>query len=174
MVYQPGGINVDLLTHSILTGKFIGKQPGIILCGSLAPDLPFYLLYPAWVAGKGVLRESVKNNDWRIVTRKLTDWPEPPHWIAMLHHVFHSIPVVTLGALIIRLVAGHWLGRAYAAWLLHIAVDIPTHSRKQWGPKFLWPFSGFAADGVSWVEVGLGMITRLKQGINNGKTQSKI
>ena len=157
---------MDLLTHAVLTGKFIGKQPGIILCGSLAPDLPFYLLYPAWVAGKGVvLRETMKNNDW----------PEPPHWMATLHHAFHSIPVVTLGALAIRLAVGCWPGRTYAAWLLHIAVDIPTHSRRQWGPKFLWPFSDFSVDGVSWVDFGIQIVTKLWRRIDDyGRTQSQL
>ena len=148
---------MDLLTHAVLTRKFIDKKPGIVLCGSLAPDLPFYLFYPAWVTGRDKLVDGLESNDW----------PEPPRWMSMLHHVFHSIPAVTLGAIIVRLVAGRWPGKAYAAWLLHIAVDIPTHSRKQWGPKFLWPFSDFAVDGVSWVEVGGKVIAGFRQRFNN-------
>ena len=96
---------MDLLTHAVLTRKFIDKKPGIVLCGSLAPDLPFYLFYPAWVTGRGELANAMKNNDW----------PEPPHWLSTLHHAFHSIPMVTLVAIIVRLVVGRWLGKAYAA-----------------------------------------------------------
>jgi hypothetical protein len=32
-------------------------------------------------------------------------------------------------------------------------VDIPTHSRQFWGPRFLWPLSDVAVDGVPWAEI---------------------
>lgn len=148
---------MDLLTHSVLTGKFIDKKLGVILCGSLFPDLPFYLFYPVWATRKRDFIKSVKNNDW----------PEPPHWIKTLHYAFHSIPMITLGALLVRLFTGRWPKKAYAAWLLHIMIDIPTHSRRQWGPKFLWPFSDFSVDGVSWVDFGIQMVARIRQRISD-------
>ncbi len=40
-----------------------------------------------------------------------------------------------------------------AAWLLHIAVDIPTHARHPWGPRFLWPLSNVAVESVSWTDL---------------------
>lgn len=36
------------------------------------------------------------------------------------------------------------------AWLLHILVDIPTHSYAFYPTPFLWPFSSLRFDGFSW------------------------
>ena len=35
-------------------------------------------------------------------------------------------------------------------WLLHIIVDIPTHSYDFFPTPFLWPISDFRVDGFSW------------------------
>ncbi len=37
-----------------------------------------------------------------------------------------------------------------AGWLLHILIDIPTHSYRYHATRFLWPLSGFAVDGIPW------------------------
>ncbi|MBI3671680.1 hypothetical protein HY249_02705 [Candidatus Azambacteria bacterium] len=36
------------------------------------------------------------------------------------------------------------------AWLLHILIDIPTHSYKFFPTPFLWPVSNWKYDGFSW------------------------
>jgi len=36
------------------------------------------------------------------------------------------------------------------AWGLHILMDIPTHSTDFFPTPFLWPFSGYRVDGISW------------------------
>ena len=36
------------------------------------------------------------------------------------------------------------------AWLLHIFIDIPTHSYQFYPTPFLWPLSGVMVDGISW------------------------
>lgn len=35
-------------------------------------------------------------------------------------------------------------------WLLHILIDIPTHSYSYYATRFLWPLSDFAFNGVPW------------------------
>ena len=35
-------------------------------------------------------------------------------------------------------------------WLLHILLDIPSHSYKFYPTPFLWPFSEWKFDGISW------------------------
>ncbi len=35
-------------------------------------------------------------------------------------------------------------------WLLHILIDIPTHSLSFYATRFLWPFSTFRLDGIEW------------------------
>ena len=31
------------------------------------------------------------------------------------------------------------------------------------GPQFLWPFSAFSVDGVSWVEIGVELIKNARR-----------
>ncbi len=38
------------------------------------------------------------------------------------------------------------------AWLLHILIDIPTHSYKFYPTPFLWPLSDLKFNGFSWSE----------------------
>jgi hypothetical protein len=35
-------------------------------------------------------------------------------------------------------------------WLLHILIDIPTHSLSYYATRFLWPISEFRVDGIAW------------------------
>jgi hypothetical protein len=39
-----------------------------------------------------------------------------------------------------------------AGWLLHIIIDIPTHSFQFYPTPFLWPFSDYKFDGISWAD----------------------
>jgi hypothetical protein len=45
-------------------------------------------------------------------------------------------------------VTGRFPGRTLQSWLLHILIDIPTHARHPWGPRFLWPLASFAVNGI--------------------------
>lgn len=35
-------------------------------------------------------------------------------------------------------------------WVLHIIIDIPTHTKAFFATPFLWPLSNFKIDGISW------------------------
>ena len=35
-------------------------------------------------------------------------------------------------------------------WLLHIVIDVPTHSFSYYATRFLWPISDFRIDGIAW------------------------
>ena len=139
---------MDPLTHLIVTRKFVGAERSVILAG-LAADLPFYLTYPPWLLHRGKLADAILTNEW----------PAAPHWMQQLHHIFHSLPVVLVVSVLARLVTGEW-PRWAKAWALHILIDIPTHSRQHWAPKFLWPISDVTVDGVSWVEFILAFVRR--------------
>ncbi len=136
---------MDPLTHTLLTHKFVSRRPAIALLVANGPDLVFYLTYPAWVLAQGRGLDAIRAGDW----------PDPPSWIETAHHCLHSIPVVVATAGAVRLVTGRWPAEAAKAWLGHILVDIPTHARARWGPRFLWPLSDYAADGWSWAEAAL-------------------
>lgn len=36
------------------------------------------------------------------------------------------------------------------AWLAHILLDIPFHTKAYFPTKLLWPLSDFSFDGISW------------------------
>ncbi len=140
---------MDPITHLLTTRKLIGSQRTVVLAG-LLPDAPFYLTYPTWVLMHGGFRRAIRDKTW----------PEPPDWMPLLHNVFHSLPVALLVALGYRLVRGHWPRDVLVAWILHIAIDLPTHSRRQWAPQFLWPLSTVSVDGRSWVDLVLWVVRR--------------
>jgi hypothetical protein len=54
------------------------------------------------------------------------DWPEPPAWMATVHHAFHSFPMLFCAAAIARIISGHWPHKEVMAWALHILIDIPN------------------------------------------------
>ena len=142
---------MDILSHIIITRRFIGKETATVLAG-IVPDTPFYLTYPAWLARRKQLRHSFDTNTW----------PPPPQWMATLHHMFHSLPVASIVALIAFIVTGRWPKKLFLAWCIHILIDIPTHSRRQWGPQFLWPLSSYAFDGISWAEAAIALRKKLR------------
>jgi len=142
---------MDPFTHLFITRKLIGKD-GWATLASLLPDLPFYLTYPSWLIARRELRQALVTNNW----------PEPPAWMKSLHHAFHSLPVLAVLVVFFRLISGKWPKKIALAWALHIFIDIPTHSRKQWGPQFLWPLSDVSVDGISWAEAGLELIRGIK------------
>jgi hypothetical protein len=111
---------MDLLTHIVITRKVVDRSARIIAAGVLA-DAAFYLTYPAWLMSKRDFRRAVATNNW----------PDPPLWMATLHHAFHSFPMLFCGAAITRAISGRWPHKEVAAWALHILIDIPTRSRRR-------------------------------------------
>ncbi len=64
---------------------------------------------------------------------------------AMGHSLIVFAAVLGVSALVTRrLVVG------LSGWLLHILIDIPTHSRRYYATRFLWPLSNYGFDGVPW------------------------
>ena len=139
---------MDPLTHLLITRKAVGTDRKIVVAG-LAADIPFYLTYPTWLIVQGKAADVFKRNEW----------PEAPNWMQVLHHVFHSLPVLLVLTAAIRLVRGYWPLWG-VAWGLHILVDIPTHSRQNWAPQFLWPLSNVTVNGVSWPKTVISIIHR--------------
>ena len=132
---------MDPLTHLYITRKVMNTDRTVVIAG-LAADTPFYLTYPIWVMRQGQFVHAFQNNEW----------PQAPQWMHTLHHIFHSIPVLLLVTVMIKLATDKW-PRGALAWGLHILIDIPTHSRQTWAPQFLWPLSSITVDGVSWTDV---------------------
>jgi hypothetical protein len=146
---------VDPVTHTVVTRLCVGRSPGILLAGVVA-DAPFYLTYPVWLLRRRGVITSLTTNEW----------PAPPRWMVILHQLFHSLPIVYAGAGLYRVLYGRWPSSAVKAWTLHILIDIPTHTREPWGPRFLWPISSIAVDGVSWAEWFVGTIAAVMRAMS--------
>lgn len=115
------------------------------------PDLLAFTLPFAWLFAGLVLGNL-----------NLSDLPSPESveparpdtfWIfrltAFLYNVGHSLFVfaVVFGILFLIFRRPVW---EMCGWLLHILIDIPTHSYQFYPTPFLWPFSDWKLDGFSW------------------------
>ena len=68
-----------------------------------------------------------------------------------IYNFTHSIFVFLIVFLLVFLILKRPL-LEMAGWLFHIIIDIPTHSYRFYPTPFLWPFSQWKFDGISWAE----------------------
>ncbi len=61
------------------------------------------------------------------------------------HSLIVFLAVFGIAAILLRRPVFSMLG-----WLLHILIDIPTHSFRYYATRFLWPLSGYRFDGIAW------------------------
>ena len=113
-----------------------------VLLGSVAPDIPLYLLsigggaYYTWV--KGMPASDAANKIWGEL------YFNDPWWIS-LHNLLHSplMLAALLGTLWLALGRADFLGSWWTWFLLsclaHTLVDIPVHHND--GPLLLWPLN---------------------------------
>jgi len=66
-----------------------------------------------------------------------------------LYSLSHSLFVFLIVFLIVTLILKQPL-LEMLGWLFHIIIDIPTHSYKFYPTPFLWPFSSWKFNGISW------------------------
>lgn len=62
-----------------------------------------------------------------------------------VHSLIIFLAVFGIASLLARRIILEMLG-----WLLHILIDIPTHSFSYYATRFLWPVSGTRIDGLAW------------------------
>jgi len=72
-----------------------------------------------------------------------------PKWAFTLYGITHSIFVFTAVFLLLWMITKKVPIYAFA-WLMHIIMDIPTHSKEFLGTPFLWPVSDWLFPGLSW------------------------
>lgn len=114
----------DFFTFTILFVWFLGS----IMAGyATFSDLPHYQI-----------TEPMAEDTYLIM--RLTHW---------LYNFSHSLVVfVIFFALAFwRMKIVPW---AMTGWLIHVLIDIPTHSYKFFPTPFLWPLSQWKFDGISW------------------------
>ena len=66
-----------------------------------------------------------------------------------LYQAGHSLIVFLVAFAIVTLLA-HRVVFEMLGWLMHIVIDIPTHSLSYYATRFLWPVSDYRVDGVAW------------------------
>ena len=74
------------------------------------------------------------------------------------HHVHIGLPLYAAGHSLLVFAGVYGLCSLVArravvpllGWLLHILMDIPTHSYSYHATRFLWPLSNYGFDGVAW------------------------
>lgn len=123
-----------------LWAGFWGIFPDIV-----AFSLPFILTFYYILAG---------DLDWRAFPGPETG--EPPLLLqsfwqfgSRIYNFSHSLPVWLAMFGLTRVVLKRWPWEL-GGWLLHILIDIPTHSYEFYPTPFLWPVSGVKFDGFSW------------------------
>jgi hypothetical protein len=115
----------------------LGTAPDVV---SFAPELVRSAVgrrLKAW--------RKVDQNNIQQISRSI------PWWVYRLYDITHSIPIWLAGFGIWWWAAGRIPWAAFA-WLIHILVDIPTHSIRFFPTPFLWPLSDFKVNGISWGE----------------------
>lgn len=76
--------------------------------------------------------------------------PDPHVRIGLpLYPMAHSLLVFLLVFGVVSLAARRVVWEMLG-WLLHIAIDVPTHSLRYYATRFLWPVSDFRIDGIPW------------------------
>jgi len=142
---------MDPISHLVLTAACQRRERRSWL-GALGPDLPWYALYPLWLVASGRL----------AALRQKKEWPMPPEWVRIPHYAAHSLLVLGIVCIVwpsnrVRAVA--------RSWLLHILIDIPTHSRARMAPRPLWPLWHGSFDGFSWADWVTSLLVGRYQGI---------
>jgi len=61
------------------------------------------------------------------------------------HSLLVFLVVFGIATILARRIVFEMLG-----WLLHILIDIPTHSFSYYATTFLWPVSDYRVDGIAW------------------------
>ena len=61
------------------------------------------------------------------------------------HSLIVSLLVFGLVTILARRIVFEMLG-----WMLHIVIDVPTHSLSYYATRFLWPVSDYRIDGIAW------------------------
>ena len=72
-----------------------------------------------------------------------------PGWVFTLYGITHSLLIFS-GVFIIVWLIVKKLPIYLLPWLLHIIIDIPSHSKSFLPTPFLWPLSDWKFPGISW------------------------
>jgi len=72
-----------------------------------------------------------------------------PAWMDFMYGFSHSLIIFGVTCLLVYLLTRR-IPIYLWGWLIHIAIDIPTHAAEMWPTPFLWPLGDIKFPGVSW------------------------
>lgn len=138
---------MDVISHGLWGGLAFGRKNRRAFLWAFSfgimPDiLSFGMLSCMRILGLA------SGPDWSNGLPKMSDVPDHIH---MMYNLTHSLPVFILVFALVLLATRKVFWPMFA-WPLHILVDIPTHSTRFFATPFLWPFSDYRFDGVSWAQ----------------------
>ncbi len=72
-----------------------------------------------------------------------------PSYIYDIYNFTHSLVIFLIVFLVFYLLLKKYVV-FLLPWAIHILIDIPTHTQEFFPTPFLWPFSHFTVNGISW------------------------
>ncbi|MFA4890116.1 MAG: metal-dependent hydrolase [Candidatus Paceibacterota bacterium] len=151
---------MDIFSHGLWAGaaykaanKKIKNQLNVYsaVFWGMFPDLFSFSIPFVWLA-YNLISGNMNFSDF---PRPEHSEPMPPDTLpifrltSVLYSVSHSVAVFFAIFALIYLIKRKFVWEM-GGWLIHILIDIPTHSYKFYPTPFLWPFSEWKFDGFSW------------------------
>jgi hypothetical protein len=138
---------MDIIAHFLWTFVLFHNKAflGLAIFFGLFPDmLPFVPLLWHW-------HKTKKWHVFKYLTQGEYDKAieHYPRYVVTAYNFTHSLVVWLFVFVVCYLLFGK-LAYTLLAWLVHIIVDIPTHTKDFFPTKFLFPLSNFHFNGKSW------------------------
>lgn len=133
---------MDTLAHLLWTFIIFHNTEYLFLAlfFGIMPDLFSWTVYLIYAIFKPNFREKLKNPEH-------LDYA--PKWVFTLYGLTHSIFVFVI-VFFVLLIYTQEIPIYLLPWIVHILMDIPTHSRDFLPTPFLWPLSSYRFPGFSW------------------------
>lgn len=155
---------MDTLAHALWTWllyKLLAAKTATTINGKLAifwgvfPDLFAFTVQSVLLLGNLALgRINFEDSLYLLTHLKTSDSLEerlPVFRLTLLLYAIGHSALVFFIIFTLTLIIFRRMQWELVAWLLHIGIDVITHSHKQfYAPAFLWPFSLWTLNGISW------------------------
>ncbi len=133
---------MDVFAHALWTYLFFNNQEWVwigVLVSFLIDAITFVpIMIAMWIRGDKMRGPPTLKGTFA------------KRW-AKLYNATHSLIVLAAVGLIIYVITGSLWG-PLLAWLVHIIMDIPTHSKEFFPTPIFWPISSWTFPGFSWAQ----------------------
>lgn len=151
---------MDIFSHGLWTGlyaKILNKKvkkplnTWFTVFFGVFPDLFAFTIPILWtiidlVVGKITFADLPRPEAIEPVNQNLLPIFRTTH---LLYDISHSLIIFFLVVVVLFIIFRKVI-LELSGWLLHILIDIPTHSYRFYPTPFLWPISGIKFNGLSW------------------------